>query len=368
VTTNDATTAGSAGTGPPAGWWNTDFQYRVELVLDIRDLTESLDDFVMLVALDATEIPEPDFAAQGGDDLRFVTVDETELDYELVSLAATTEIWVDVERIEAGPETMSIYLYWGNPGAAPGHNPDQVWDPDDYAGVYHLSDETDASGQADATTGTVTFVQGPIGNVAQFEGNVNSFLQADGSASGGLFQTGGTLMALVLPTGWGQNQQGRIIDRSGNAAINNGWTFNVDNLMGGPRQNEVSTIRFSREYDVGNLHAEATGNPIALDQWWLVAATYDESSDEVHLYVNGEDQNLSMPLPPDGSTGPSLEGDHPLTIGRANDTDPGQERFYEGLIDEVRLTKLIRSPQWMMLEERNLRDLFVTVGPVETLP
>jgi hypothetical protein len=243
-------------------------------------------------------------------------------------------------------------------------DPLAVWDSTLYGGVYHLGDENDSLGQADMSIVNVDFVPGLIGDSAELTGAIDSYLVADGGASAGLFANGGTLMALVRPTDWGGNMQGRILDRATNNAVNRGWTFNIDNIDNN-RQEGLQTTRLARQYDNGSrFYAEATDLSVALGVWTFVAVTYDESTDEAHMYIEGVDRTAGQPVPPPGASGPDPEPDTSLYIGKANETESAS-RWFRGRIDEARLVRTVRSPDWMMLEARSLRDQLITVGPVE---
>lgn len=89
----------------------------------------------------------------------------------------------------------------------------------------------------------------------------------------------------------------------------------------------------------GSAYFEAIGDDSIEGQWAHIAGTYDETTGDVKLYLNGvevfESENTPAPLEhaPDGYDNAPFD----FEIGRALYTDLGTLGFFEGLIDDVRV-------------------------------
>jgi hypothetical protein len=155
--------------------------------------------------------------------------------------------------------------------------------------------------------------------------------QSDGNAdyveigaSPDLDLTGGsfTLSAWIRPAGWGNNDQGRILDHGGGSAGAEGWSFHLENRLssGSLRALRVQVNNDSTFFGVSDAGA------VSLDIWQHVAVTLEEQS--LTFYVNGVASGTQTNVPTPRS---SLA---PIRIGaRATDFARG----FDGAIDDVQI-------------------------------
>ena len=122
-----------------------------------------------------------------GGDLLFTSADgTTKLDHEIESYNATTGAlvaWVEVSTLSYSADT-SLYLYYGNAGAADQWNTAGTWQGTD-EGVWHLgSTYTDSTGNAGGftTTNTTNVTSAKIGAGEDFNGS-NSYMTAQDNAA-----------------------------------------------------------------------------------------------------------------------------------------------------------------------------------------
>ena len=89
---------------------------------------------------------------------------------------------------------------------------------------------------------------------------------------------------------------------------------------------------------------------IALNAWYHVVVTYDQTkpSTAPALYVNGQRLSVVTYTTPSGT--PSPEQSLPLSIGA---TSRGDSRYFQGQIDEVRVSSTTRSADWVLTSFRN---------------
>ena len=131
-------------------WWDTNWQYRMELTFDNTASGENLTNFPVLVHLTSTHSDfwahiNSSIAIDDTKDLGFVDADDfTELYFEAEKINYTSKdalIWVKVPQIDAGSTTDFIYIYYGNPAATESayHSANDVWDSN-FKMVLHLNE------------------------------------------------------------------------------------------------------------------------------------------------------------------------------------------------------------------------------------
>ncbi|MCB0127370.1 MAG: DUF2341 domain-containing protein, partial [Caldilineaceae bacterium] len=161
------------------------FPNEIQLTFDNTAATEDLQNFAVLVTLDATKIDYADTQDQG-QDIRFFDADgATPLSHqiELWNESGTSYVWVKVPQIDAGSNADFIIMRYGNPTANDIQDPTGVWDTN-YVGVWHLNE--DPSGGApqmlDSTTNGYHLTSaGTMTNADVVAGQVNSGIELDGT-------------------------------------------------------------------------------------------------------------------------------------------------------------------------------------------
>lgn len=119
-------------------WWNNDWEYRKNLVLDTTTKGLSIDAPLLnpkvLIRLHLGNfVYFTDIKAQGSD-LRFIYSDDaTPLNYQIETIdtvAGIANIWLELPDLKPDQET-TIYMYYGNSEARNAQNIDQFWPADD---------------------------------------------------------------------------------------------------------------------------------------------------------------------------------------------------------------------------------------------
>ncbi len=106
------------------------------------------------------------------------------------------------------------------------------------------------------------------------------------------------------------------------------------------------------------------GPPIELTRWTHLAYTYDGTM--ARLFVDG----VVVDAGPGSGTPEVSAGPIYIGCGRNNETGsvpPGvaDVDFVDGLLDELRLEQVGRSPAWIATEVASMQDALISYGPVE---
>ncbi len=320
-------------------WFDSAWSSRRRVRFSNGTQATNLSGFPVLLRLTSATI---DYAKtqSAGQDLRFVdAAGGAPLPHqiEVWDESGTSLVWVRVPVIDAASSTDSILMYYGNPSAPDGQNPTGVWDSS-FAGVWHMSSTNDSTANANTGvnngTGAAT---GKIGGARSFDGV--SWIQVASSPS--LALAGNiTLEAWIQIADPGRNVAARILDKKTN--------------FDGPTGYEL-------EYHAANDFVTALGSGgdwgraagVDLDtQWHLVSAAITGAT--VQFFVDGVDRTS------DPSISPVAGGSLALNIGR----NP-VGAYFLGNIDELRISNVARSADWMRAQYLSMNGSFASIQPEE---
>ncbi|MDW8037415.1 MAG: DUF2341 domain-containing protein [Thermoguttaceae bacterium] len=339
--------------GPPgllAGPFDA-WAYRARIGINNASGTETLTNFPLLVSLNASNF---DFrkAKADGTDLRFTTPTGALLSYEIEKWDPVSRIgllWVKVPQIDPGSTAGYIQMYFGNPSAPDGQNVADVWS-NGYVGVWHLGGTGTAVDSTGVHPGTVvgsgvTTTAGIIGDACSFAGD-GSRITATGTA----LDMGNNLSITYWMKGAAANQPGgytRVISKNTDAVT--GWEYQ----RGGADANQNIRIDTATSGSQNNQVRLVGAN--AFDgNWHFIGTTI--GSGTVRGYLDGGTPTTNTYI-----HDPGFGNTQPLTIAaRVGGGNP-----FRGLIDEVRISNVVRSAGWMNAEYRSQSGQMSIVGPTQ---
>jgi biopolymer transport protein ExbB len=361
--TTSSTTDSEAGTtsttnteDPPVDWWDPSWSRRQRLVLDTAGIGTSLQSVPVLVVLDDARA-EMEAMDPGGDDLVFVASDDvTVLGHEIDEwdVAGRSWVWVRLPQIVPGEETF-FWMYYGHGGGISPIQAPSVWDGD-HAGVWHLgaqlADATDPSQSVEASSTSVA--QGRIGNGRDF-GEREAIVEVGSSPIlDDLPVDGLTFSAWAYARSHGQNGGGRLADKADAVSPTVGFSFQLRETS------DYEGLQFDRG-GVGEGVWVAPPGVIPLEQWVHIAVVYRDGEAPV-FFVDGVELSAEEVAPWEAPA--ATDAVSTLTLGN----DPSLRREFDGVLDEIRISRGIRSADWIELEFRSGSDELLQFGPVELLP
>ena len=297
--------------------------------------TASEENFPLLVRLNKDSF---DFsqAKAGGDDIRFADAAGTSLAYEIEdwdAVAGTASIWVRIPLVQ-GNARQEIKMFWGKADAVSESKGSAVFNASNgYCGVFHMSDPVkDEVGALEAKDTGTTASAGVIGKSRRFTPGkgINCGEKIATLPTGSNPNTSEVWIrpenANVHPIAWG-NEQGQ---------------GKVTMIFASPPHIDMDCY-----FSSGNVRSKS---PLPMSQWIHVVHTYQAG--ESRLYVNGV-------LDGESRSGNSLNVRTParMYIGGWY----GNYQF-AGDIDEVRISKVARSADWVRMEYENQNPLQTLVG------
>ena len=278
-------------------------------------------------------------ARPDGADVRFTTAEGERLAYQIEewdAKAGTASIWVRVPRI-MGNSRQSLRMVWGNADAKSESDGRAVFNVSNgYLGVWHLGDAVrdDAGSLPTKQLGT-TPAQGVIATARHFDGKARIEC-GDAIATLPAGDAPHTTEVWFRPEvanttliGWGNDKpQGKVVMQ-----------------FRGPPQ-----IRMDCWFSGANVESKGL---IPLNEWTHVAHVCKPG--DSRLYVNGV------------LAGVSTRKDSPLKIASPSGLWIGNWRgqsSFRGDLDEVRVSQVARSAEWMRLQYENQKPLQTLVGPL----
>ena len=276
-----------------------------------------------------------DFAAAQphGEDLRITDDAGAPLGFEIEqwdAAAGEAAVWVRVPKI-VGDARQRLRLHWGNAKARSASDGSTVFGPwNGYVSVLHLDPSLrDAVGTVQLQDQGTTTTAGRIGPARRLDGH-NGLFGGDAIAGFPKGAADSTTEAWFRPErvnttvlAWGQEQRpGKVM-------------FNL-----------LSPPRMAIQCYFADVESR---QPVALGEWLHVVHTYRRN--DSRIYIDGVLADAATPL---------------LDIPAAVRLHIGgwHGHGFRGDVDEVRVSDVARSPEWIRLQHENQRALPTLVGPI----
>ena len=316
----------------------------------------ALTDFPVLVRLSPGAIngfTYVDFHLENGGDLRFADSDGNLLPHEIDTWKPTglSTVWVKVPSLTSST-TITAYYGCDNP---PSVSAKDVWD-DDYVGVWHLGESGLPMKESSETSVNITQANngadidfaspGIVGGAVDFkEYNKKRLLYAPDHAALDGFSTCTLEMWTYQTT---NNQNAGILSKR--AGYNNNVSYQVyDSGSGSPAVGLTMGTTAANGISTG-----ATLYP-GLNAWNHLVYTFDSGT--VTGYRNG-----TATSPKSFSSTTVLAGTGMLCIGSFDSSDA---RNFPGKVDEVRISKTVRSQAWIQATYDVITDESVATYEVD---
>jgi hypothetical protein len=381
VLNNDALTSRTKAAGE--GWYNSSWLYRKKITINESQITGSsnLTDFPVLISLSSDANLASNTQADA-DDILFTSSDgTTKLSHEIEKFTAGTGeliAWVEIPTLSYNANT-EIYLYYGNSGATNQQDTaGGTWSAG-YKGVYHLKESsgavTDSSGNGNNSSSVALTQQGA--NIGKIDG-ANEFDGTDdmvhfGDPSDGDLDFGTGSFTVSTWAKFTQSGASRLVSK-GLFAWDSGYALETSWSSNGGAGGGIA-------FGVGAANSEAnsifayTNASYHNDSWRHVTAVVDQAQKRLYIYVDGAAVNVDKGANTCGTDNNTYIDFTSCTSFTASSTNPfvhgahetwGQ--YYDGVLDEIRLSNTAKSADWIQAEyaNQNAPATFSTLGSQET--
>jgi hypothetical protein len=366
--------------------WLGGWLKRIKLTIDKDQIDGDLENFPVPIYLSASSGQSNDDVSAIFDELSTVsgtkkiaiTTDdeETQCYVEIERWDWSNEkawLHVNVPTIISGTDT-ELYIYYdsiqddndtyvGDVSSTPGRT---VWDSN-FKAVYHLGeDPTGGTGCIKDSTDNVNdgtpggtmligdLVDGKFGKALNFDGTDDYINCGSGTSLDDI--TSKTIEAVVYLTTFGEALAGRIAQK---ASVNvDGWNLSV---QGSP----YNRLYFGQDWNGGTFANWRTNlDTILISTWYGFVITYDNSStaNEPLMYIDGVSQTVNVGVSPVGS----CDSDAANSMWIAARNNSGPDREFDGKVDELRISDVIRTSAWIKATYEGLWDNLLTFGVEES--
>jgi hypothetical protein len=267
----------------------------------------------------------------------------TAIKYETALYTATTgamEAYVQIASLSSSSDTI-LYMFYGNSGVSTTQQDLSLWTDVSYAAVYHFPDGSTLGlkdSTSNANNGTNHSATATTGKI---DGGINISSQYATAASSATFKP---TAAITIDAWTLTNSCPTVAVIAGVGYRNTGvwsepfWAWGFRNFQCRP----VITIA------VGGTRKDSgfTGTQTVTGAWYYQAGVYDGSN--LKTYLNGDIQNNPAQS---GSIDYNSGGSDALAIG--TDSAASQGEYWDGKLDEVRISTIARSTDWLKLSYNN---------------
>ncbi|MGH8547366.1 MAG: DUF2341 domain-containing protein [Methylococcales bacterium] len=312
------------GWSPAYAWWNDQWTARKQLAVDASvtgaDINDTLIDFPVLVRLHTGNFGFFLDMAEGGKDIRFVGGDKIPLKFHIDRIDVINEmalIWLKIHEIKGGSNSEPVWMYYGNPEGVSAEDAAGTYDVNQ-VGVYHFGDtlSADSTAYANHATETTAIVDpaGFIGSAAGFRGTDKIVLGPSES------------LTWASATGWSLSTWVKIEEADAEAVV----------LQAGDAAASIELLVLNSGILLRAKTPDGvrltTAQPIQLNTWQHLSVDYNGS--RLALFIGGEK------VAETDAALPTLSA--PILLGGGSDG-----RYLKGLLDEVEISNVSRSPDWI---------------------
>ena len=318
-------------------WWNDNWNFRKLATIDHTKIFSDLASFPVLIDITDSNLNR---SRADGYDIVFTDAGDppTQLDHEIEFFDNNTGhlvAWVRIPLLSSTADT-ELYIYYGNQGASNQQNSAFVWDSN-YVMVQHL--EESSSARYDSTSSLNNgmaygalkkSVVGKIDGADEFDG-LDDYVSVPNSPSLGI-------SGAFMIEGWFRSNQGLVQEAS--------------NWYGGVRKYRAYELGWQGFTDGWSTSIYSGGTRYYVDsrnaympqgEWHYVVGQYDGQN--LTIFLDG--QSIAS-----ASIGPRTidKNANPFLIGRC------VSQFWNGTVDEVRISNVARSRAWLLTSYNNQRD------------
>ena len=320
--------------------WLANYKYRKVITIKQTNISSALTSFPVYVKCDNTImgalVDQTNFY-----DIRFTDTLNNVLNFQADSVSSSVgNYWINTSLSAIASHPTRIYCYYKNSTSQiNGSNTANTWDAN-YVSVYHLGQPSlsylnDSKGSNNLTNNDgATGVVGKIGRAESFTSSSTQSLSISNPAN---FPTGTAVRTIEGWVKMGANQEETIFGYGANNGV--GCRFNIYNY---PQSTWLLT---EIENAGGRFTFTYTTN------WYHIVSVFPANStkdDSIKMYYNGVLQTNT-------NTGTALNTvKTEFKIGGLATYTSGL--YFTGYVDEVRISNIARSADWIKFEYYNMND------------
>jgi len=316
--------------------WAYNRKLWIDTTSDGADVSGNVDDFPILVRLDTYKVPFAQCNSDGSD-IRFEDSSGNKLWFEKERWDNTNklgEFWVFMPTV-SGNTKQYITVYWGKSDAEDISYSFNVFRRNaGFAAVYHLNESF-----VDATDNEYNGTNNGSDDVEGVSARGREFVEANSDYIS-------ATLTHVFNSISTQNHRVSFWMDADDIATQSPWTrifearYDDDNFVQFVIQDVAGDLAFNVE-DATTQRSQMVDSAISAGTEYHVVGIWEAAVDTLTLSVNGVTQSTA------GATNAGPGTAQAVNIGRR--TDGSALTHYDGMIDEVRIDRILRSQDWRTL-------------------
>jgi len=342
------------------GW-----QHRKKIIIDHTQVAGDLNYFPVLVSTLDTDFR--DKAQDDGDDMLFMNGPgvANKLYHEIEHYDGSTGelvTWVNIPSVSHDEDTV-LYMYYGNPNCNSQQVPERIWNSS-YCGVWHLDNFYDSTiNNNDGINHGTDDVTGKIGSAKDFVSSNSEYIDlgdmsepCDGTIGTATFEMWIKPDSLTV---------GKLLTKHNSKVEPDKKTYEVEVDPDGKIRFEFWSGTWYPSHR--KIIVTTDDAHVSIGNWQHIAAIVDLPSQNVDIYYNGDEKPSATII-----EGEPLSYFYDISwseeLGR--NTGSSSTKYYDGCMDEVRISKTCKSSLWIKTSYANQNDpsSFLSFGPEETGP
>jgi hypothetical protein len=338
-------------------WYNLNWNYRKEIVINHNKVDEDLENFPVLISYTSSDLTK---AQPDGEDIIFVSEDNIKYNHEIELFNHSNGelvAWVNISTLDSNQDTL-LYMYYGNSACSSQQTPESVWDSH-YLFVSHMSSTgtviyDSTSNRNDGTKDGFNApeeVDGKIGKCQDFEKDNSEHIVLDNRIAGLPAYTIEAWEKTETLTTEGVHVMATMYGSSGLGDM--AWRHQISNIRG------WNTDVWG---DTGGIGGTWTENspPVAIGVWEYYVGVWTGS--QLYVYINSTKESVD-------ETATGAMSDHVNMKTTLGGLDFAYGCFYDGLMDEVRISNVARSNAWISASYNTMSspDTFTNIGNEQVL-
>lgn len=354
-----------------AVWYSSSWTYRKSITIDNTKVAGSADHTSFPVLVDLTDAGLQANTQADGDDILFTSADgSTKLDHEIELYTTATgrlTAHVRIPTLDYDNDT-TIYMYYGNGAASSQQNATGVWDSN-YGGVWHMNDNAANTTVTESTSVGANGTNAANTDTKDVTGKVDGALTYNGTSDYVTTANNATLNAStgVTMSAWVKRNASGVFTRivTKNSTSGNHFVYGNQFTSG-----NLPSFHIESD-DTGVFYCNGATAVTNTTDYYYIVTTYTTSGSNAIIYLNGSADGSGQPGSGGCGGGSTYIGDLTSSTGAL---EIGSLR-YEGVryfgnaeIDEVRISNVVRSADWILTEYNNqsATSTFYTIGTQET--
>jgi hypothetical protein len=350
---------------PPFDPFDEGWQYHKKIAIDHTMVDGDIENFPILISL--TDVDLRDKAQSDGDDILFMDGSDvaTKLYHEIESFYSSTgelHSWVRIPNLSASVDTV-LYIYYGNPGCSSQEFPERVWDSS-YCGVWHLDNFYDSTiNNNDGTNHGTDDVTGKIGSAKDFVSSNSEYVDL-----GDMQEPCDNTIGIATFEMWIKPDSltdGMLLTKHNSEVEPDKKTYEVEMRNDGKIRFEFWSGTWYPSHK--KIIVTTDDAYVSIASWQHIVAVANVASRDVKIYYDGDEKSSTTVI-----EGVPLPYFYDISwfehLGR--NTGSSSTRYYDGCMDEVRISKTCRSEAWIITSYNTMNDpsSFFSVGPEESAP